>query len=477
MDKSSAVINQTKLRTGSALFLFATFFYGVFAVSAFSDDYPGLVDPWGIAMHATKDARPIQGFGLLLFFSVANSVQNLWILRLVGLIGLILLSDSINRRLLKAKGSGWIVFASTIAFTSISFQFFTHWAGAFMFPWVALLSLAGLTCWAKESKVSKMIGIVFLLLSLMTYPLLSFFVFSIGFVEWYFTDFNFSNYIAKLKSTILYIGTGSAVLFFSIALFRVFNPSVLNSRVDFVSYSEIPRKIVWFISRPVALGFRPYFLTSPTLSQLVLSALPILVLLLMFALRKTNFNLMDTGKLLLALAATIVFSLTPLLFVGQDQIDFRLVGAVKWLIETLLIGTLFEFLSTLFKKRRKAISGVLAGVLAFLALLNVNHVFETNFKTHYVQGISFFKKSLTKCNLAELQTGILIVSRTKAWPSRPLVGVLSQTTDLASEWVPVNSMKLYLSSQANENFQVNLESKIPKGFKGCIVRLDDFPYQ
>ena len=124
MNKSSVVMNQTKLRIGSALFLFATFFYGVFAVSAFSDDYPGLVDPSGIAMHATKDARPIYGFGLLLFFSLANSVENLWILRLVGLVGLVLLSDSINRRLLRASGSGWLVFASTIAFTSISFQFF-----------------------------------------------------------------------------------------------------------------------------------------------------------------------------------------------------------------------------------------------------------------------------------------------------------------------------------------------------------------
>ena len=169
-------MNQTKLRIGSAIFLFATFFYGVFAVSAFSDDYPGLVDPSGIAMHATKDARPIYGFGLLLFFSLANSVENLWILRLVGLVGLVLLSDSINRRLLRASGSGWLVFASTVAFTSISFQFFTHWATAFMYPWVAILSLTGLAFWAKGSKVSKVIGIVFLLLSLMIYPLLSFFV-------------------------------------------------------------------------------------------------------------------------------------------------------------------------------------------------------------------------------------------------------------------------------------------------------------
>jgi hypothetical protein len=427
-------------------------------------------------MHATKDARPIYGFGLLLFFSLANSVENLWIMRLVGLVGLVLLSDSINRRLLRASGSGWLVFASTIAFTSISFQFFTHWATAFMFPWVAILSLTGLMFWTKESKVSKMIGIVFLLLSLMIYPLLSFFVFSVVFVEWYFTDFNFSNYVAKLKSTILYMGTGSVVLFISIALFRVFNPSVLNTRVDFISLSEIPRKFVWFVSRPVALGFRPYFLTSPTFFQLALTALPILALLSVFALRKTNFNLLKTGKTLLALAVTIAFALTPLLVVGQNQIDFRLVGAVKWLIETLFIGVLFELLSITFRTHRKAINSILAGVLALLALFNVHQVFDANFKTHYLQEISFFKKSISMCNPTELKTGILILSRTKAWPTRPLVGVLSQTTDLASEWVPVNSMKLYLSSHSNENFRVTGESKIPNGINGCIVRLDDFPY-
>ncbi len=444
-------------------------------MSAFSDDYPGLVDPSGMAMHATRDARPLYGLGLYLFFGLANSVENLWILRLIGLIGIILLSDSINTRLLRASSSGWSVFASTIAFTSISFQFFTHWATTFMYPWAAILSLTGLTFWAKGSKVSRMIGIAYLLLSLMIYPLLSFFLFSVVFVEWYFTDFKFSNYVTKLKSTILYIGTGSTILFISIALIRVFNPSGLNARVGFVSLSELPEKFVWFVSRPVALGFRPFFLTSPTFSQLAITALPIIALLSFFALRKTNYNLMNTGKLFLALAVTIGFALTPLLVVSQNQIDFRLLGAVKWLIETLLIGGIFEFLSAFFGMRRRAISGLLAGVLAMLALYNVNQVFDANFKTHYLQGVSFFKASITRCDPTELKNGVLTLSRTKAWPSRPLVGVLSQTTDLASEWVPVNNMKLYLSSWANENFRVTGESKIPKGFKGCIVLLDDFP--
>ncbi len=475
MNNFSAVTHQTKLRIGSALLLLATYFYGVFEVSAFSDDYPGLVDPSGIAMHATKDARPIYGLGLLLFFSLAHSVGNLWILRLVGLVGLILLSDVVNRRLLKNSRSHWSVFASTIAFTSISFQFFTHWATAFMLPWAAILSLTGLGFWTKESKVWKIIGTVYLLCSLMIYPLLSFFPFSVLFVEWYFSNFNFSNYIAKLRSAILYIGTGSAVLFISIAIFRVFNPSGLNARVAYVSLSELPEKIVWFVSRPVALGFRPYFLTSPTFSQLVVTALPILALLSIFALRKTNFNLMNTGKLFLALAITTVFALTPLLVVSQNQIDFRLIGAVKWLIETLLIGGLFEFLSTIFGTRRTAISGLLAGALALLTLYNVNHVFAANFKTHYLQEIGFFKKSITQCDPKELDNGVLILSRTKAWPSRPLVGVLSQTTDLASEWVPVNSMKLYLFSQGHKNLRVTEELKTPMDFKGCTVRLDDFP--
>jgi hypothetical protein len=372
MNNLPAVTHQTRLRIGSALFLLATYFYGVFAVSAFSDDYPGLVDPTGTAIHSVKDARPLLGLGGFLFFSLAHSVGNLWILRLVGLVGLILLSDVVNRRLLRASSSHWAVFASTIAFTSISFQFFTHWASTFMFPWVAVLSLTGLSFWTKESKVSKIIGIVVLLCSLMIYPLLSFFPFSVVFVEWYFANFNFSTYVAKFKSTILYLGTGSAALYISIALFRVFDPSGLNARVGFVSLSALPGKILWFVSRPVALGFRPYFLTSPTFYQLAITAIPILALLSIFALRKTRFNLMNAGKLFIALALGIAFALTPLLVVGQNQIDFRLIGAVKWLIETLLLGGLFEFLSTFFGTRRKAITGILAGVLALLALYNVN---------------------------------------------------------------------------------------------------------
>lgn len=475
MVKSTIDISVNKLRVGSALFLFATFFYGVFAVSAFSDDYPGLVDPAGIASHAAKDARPIYGLGLLIFFSIANSVENLWILRLVGLIGLLLLSDLVNRRLFRASGNGWLIFASTIAFTSISFQFFTHWATAFLYPWVAILSLSGLTFWEKRSKISKVLGVTLLLLSLMIYPLLSFFAFSVVFVEWFFTDSNFSNYVAKLKSTISYFAVGGIVLFIFITLFKMFNPSVLNSRVDLISLSELPRKLIWFVSRPVALGFRPYFLTSPTFSELLLTGLPIFVLLLIFTLRKTNFNLRKTGESLLALSITVVLALAPLLIVGQDQIDFRLVGAVKWLIETLSIAIFFYFLRLILSAHREAISILLAGILAVLAFLNVNHVFNANLKTHYLHETTFFKESIAKCSPTSLDNGILILSRSKAWASRPLVGVLSQSTDLASEWVPVNSMKLYLASQSYEDIQITEKEKIPEDFSGCIVRLDDFP--
>jgi hypothetical protein len=478
MNKSTEVAHTTKLRIGLALFLFATYFYGVFSVSAFSDDYPALVDPAEIANHAARDGRPLNGLGFFLFFGVAHSVENLWILRLVGLLGLVLLSDVVNKRLLSVSSSNWSVFASTIAFTSISFQFFTHWATAFMFPWAAALSLIGLGFWTKESKVSKIVGIALLTCSLAIYPLLSFFSFSVVFVEWYFGNSKFSNYVAKIKSTILYMGTGGTLLLIYIVLYRIFNTSGLgDDHGGLVSLSELPRKIFWFVSRPVALGFWPFSLTSPTLPQLAITGLPILALLSIFALRKTNFNLINTGKFFIALALAIVLALAPLLVVSQNQIDFRLIGAVKWLIETLLIGGLFAFFGTFFATRRKAIAGFLAGVLALLAFINVNQIFNTNFKTGYLQEIDFFKKSISDCSVTQLEIGVLILSRTKAWPSKPLVGVLSQTTDLASEWVPVNSMRLYLSSQGQEDVPVTGESKVPKTFKGCVVRLDDFPSQ
>lgn len=474
MKKLTVGALETKIRVGSALFLFLTYCYGVFSVSAFSDDYPALVDPAGVALHSIKDARPIAGFGGFLFFSFASTVGNLWILRLIGLIGLITLSDLINRKLLRSSNGQWAVYASTLAFTSISFQFFVHWASPFLIPWAAVLSLLGLKFWLKGSWKSRLIGIVLLLLSLLIYPLLSFFVFSFFFVAYFFSELKFSDYFAKMRSPFLYLASGGFLLYFSLSIFRLFNSSALNQRVDLVSPSELPTKIFWFISRPIALGFRPFSLTSPTLLQLATVALPVIVLLMIFALRRTGFNLLESGKLLLGLFVTMCLSLTPLLITSQNEIDFRLVGSVKWLIETLLIAGFFQFLSTLMGPKRKVITGSLAGLLAILSFYNVNHTFENNFKSHYLQEVDFFEKSTSRCSPTELERGVFIVNRTKDWPSRPLVGVLSQVTDLASEWVPVFSMKLYIDSSRNLSSKVVSGAIIPNDFIGCVVRLDDF---
>lgn len=70
---------EAKFRMGSAHFRFVTYYYGVFSVSAFSDDYSALVDPAGFALQSIKDARPLGGISAFLFFSLADSVGNLWI--------------------------------------------------------------------------------------------------------------------------------------------------------------------------------------------------------------------------------------------------------------------------------------------------------------------------------------------------------------------------------------------------------------
>jgi hypothetical protein len=63
---------------------------GVLSRSIWSDDYPSLIDPNGVQIHASRDGRPFYGFALQFMFGLANTADNLWYIRFFALIGLML---------------------------------------------------------------------------------------------------------------------------------------------------------------------------------------------------------------------------------------------------------------------------------------------------------------------------------------------------------------------------------------------------
>ena len=100
-----ARITTLQLRVFSAVYLIAVYAFGIFSKTAWSDDYPALVDPSDVALHAIRDARLVYGGLIDLLFHQFDSIALLSFVRLFGFLGLLLLNDLVLAKFLKTQNT------------------------------------------------------------------------------------------------------------------------------------------------------------------------------------------------------------------------------------------------------------------------------------------------------------------------------------------------------------------------------------
>lgn len=458
----------------SSLYLLIVYSLGVFSEGAWSDDYAAFDNPSSTALHATKDGRLLYGILIDWFFSSTTEVGQLQYIRLFGLLGIVLLNNLVIVQLLKISKSRLIPFASSVAFTLPSFQLSTHWAIAFCLSWSAYISLLGFLIYRKKSEFYKIIGILLCVFSLLLYPLMTFFVFSFLFAEVLVKGWSVGSSLKSLREGLIFVIFGGVVSTIFVAMNLSWRGLEPNDRVEFVNLEDIPEKLYWFATRPFALSFRPFNIGSPEILEMLLIfiAVSCLISLLSIKLYK-KLNLVI--KFLFSFVCFITVSLLPLLVASQNQIDLRFIGSSSWMVLFttiyLLVSTPMEFIG---KSAQKTISVILISIIGLYGLVSVNYRYATVIKPVYLNSTSFISKELKLCSENQISNGILIVERTKPWPSRQLLGFFSQTTDLASEWVPVGVVKLVLIKASKETKGITLSSVKVRNESLCYVYLDKF---
>lgn len=458
----------------STLYLIIVYLLGVFSESAWSDDYAAFIDPSSFALHAEKDGRVLYGILIDWFFSNVEEVGHLKYVRLIGLSGILLINYLVIVQLLKYSKSKTIPLASSIAFTLPSFQLSTHWAIAFHISWSAFLSVLGFYTYRNASKFHKVLGVALCVLSLLLYPLMTFFVFSVLFAEVLIKGWSFESSMKSLKEGLIFVTMGgfvSAVVTIINLSWRRLEP---NDRVELVALEEIPEKLQWFATRPLALSFRPFDISSPGILEMMLTFVIVFCLISLMS-TKVYGNLESTFKFLLSLLCFTTLSLLPLLIASQNQIDIRFIGSSSWIV---LFSIIFLFARTskllLEKTQQKIISVFLVFIICLYGFISINYRFATVIKPIYSNSSLFILNELKLCSDNQIANGILVVKRTKPWPSRQLLGFFSQTTDLASEWVPIGSVKLVLIKNSKEFNKIEFTSSKYRNESFCYVQLDKF---
>lgn len=114
-------------------------------------------------------------------------------------------------------------------------------------------------------------------------------------------------------------------------------------------------------------------------------------------------------------------------------------------------------------------------VAVFVGLFVTNQRYYVHVFQPYQQKIAFLKNELSACTLQEVST-VYVQSRDRPWPTKELLGVWSQTTDLASDWVPIPAVRTLLDSSIKVEL---LDERITNNNDGadvCVVNLNDYTW-
>ncbi len=465
-----------KYRLSAALYLLLVYALGVFSRSAWSDDYPAILDPEAVGLHAIKDGRLIHGWSIDFFFSNFNTVQSLTFIRMFGLAGLILLNDMLIRKFLSVQSSSAVVVASTVAFTLPSFQFSAHWAGAFGFGWTAYLAILGFMLFNENTGPKKSFGYLVFLLSLFAYPLMSFFIFPFIYTVWLIRGAPIKGLFKDTVMAIYLFVSGALISFVLTAIYLNIKGLAFNDRVALVAISDIPSKIVFFFTRPFALTYRPFLIDSPSLSNLLLTLTVFsCFLIFLFWWKWKSFRAVIAH--ILTLNLFFIASLLPLLVTSDNQIEMRLVSANTWLFCFVLIYLFLRLQATIGEKVvffRSKSQVITISFLLLLGFLTTNLNFLRLYHEPFQDKQKFFQSQFSSCTPAQIKSGVVILKRTLPWPSKDLIGAYSQSTDLESDWVPVSAVIQYLRDSNIKTSYAPLLVESNPNPKLCVISLDGF---
>lgn len=469
-------ITTLQLRVLSGLYLFFVYGYGIFSTTAWLDDYAALLDPGGTALHAIKDGRPIYGAFVQLLFSEFDSVSELRFIRIIGFLGLFLLSDLVLRNLLKSENSIRVAAAVAIAFTLPSFQFSAHWATAFMMCWSAYLAIQGYVLQKSKFLVLKILGFISIITSLLAYPLYSFFLFSFIFVFWIVRNESIKFLLKDFWKGFSLIVICSAISYaISYGYLMAFGLN-FNSRVDVIDLTSLASKLVFFLSRPLALTYMPFTTDSPSFVRFlgtVFTFLISLAILIWFRFRKIK----STMLVFILFNIFSIFTLLPLLAVADNQIDMRFVASNTWLY--VFVITFLSLPKNLFSTpkslhpHRLGLLIIVSGLL--LGAISTNYHFRTFYVEPYLEKVAFLKKQISYCSNEQIRGQITIVRRTIPWEKKAVIGAYSQQTDLESDWVPIGAVFYYLENSGFKSISLPVLA-IQKNLSGsCNIVLDEYP--
>ena len=429
--------------------------------SAWSDDFPLLFDR--SMTKVVADGRPVLAIVNSLIFGAADNIAGLAASRLIGVAGIACLVAYLTWYLLR---TGWPPLIATLTGCSIGllppFHAYAGWASVFSFPWVMLLGAVAGQLWVEsrqEKHRSKaVLGFLGMTISLLAYPPAAMFC-------WVPLGIRLMSRPDPPRAAVsdagrlgLLILTAGPVSLLIARLSMVVVGVSPHSRFNFIdSLPEVADKLRWFVSRPPAIAVRPFMISSPSDAVGLLTAAPVLVLIVVGVTLRYEGSIGRRLFSLTVVGGVAVMTMFSHLVAAENQTEFRYMAGLIVLTWVALILAGREIAS-------RALSGLITpkvGEIICAAALVVVVVVATAAAHRNVDQVFIRPAEVKEEYLLERlesfdpvrHNRILVIDAEGDWPSRDNLGIYSVRTDLAHSWVIEPNVRLLLTQLHGDTVQ------------------------
>jgi hypothetical protein len=257
--------------------------------------------------------------------------------------------------------------------------------------------------------------------------------------------------------------------FCSITFLRGFGYIEFNERVRLITFSEIPSKVFWFVTRPVVIVFRFFQIDSPSPNLALVTAIPIMGVIYFLVINRLLKRQLMRSSFLISIFIffnLLFLSNAHLLFSPNNQFDHRMIQSSSF-------GLMYIFLTELGSFKRIQI--LMLFVLSCIAILNVNANWKFRYYDAYTQKNMFISESIKNCTLHQREKGIFVVGPDIPFPQRGNIGDFSIITDLQSPWVLEGAIFSKMGDEDARSLIHYIEkSHYSSQSFACKINLEDF---
>ena len=433
--------------------------------SAWSDDFPMLLDHEHLLTSSVDDGRPILGLINRLVIGSVDTIGGLAVPRLLGVLGIAMLAGYLADRLQRLAWSHWS--ASLLACSIVllpPFHGYAGWATAFSYPWLLLLAAWTAEKWAdaidRRLWLRATFAFVGFLMVMLAYQPAAMFCWAMLGIRQASIPTGIRRFLRDGSIVAsLVAGTGAVALVLGQVVMTALDVSPTRYRVV-DSFPELIDKVIWFIGHPVAVAARPFLISSPGGVETVLTAGPIILVVVVGLFLGRPGSIMERSVAVVLLMGVAALSMSMHLISVDNQIGYRFMAGIVVVVWVYFAVGVRATQVTLRDRQPFFRLMPAIGVPLLVVIVSVGAVLaRTNVQQVFVRP-SEVKEAYLVDHLVEFDPEshdrIVVRQPVDGWPSRENLGIYSVRTDLAHGWVIEPNLHLLLAERSGYHGRVEI---------------------